>query len=425
MSGGNDSMSVFVIGAGVSGLAFAKAYPGAQVLEALSSVGGKAASFTVDTSAGPFRFDIGGHWFHHQHSPDVLKLLSGLSLLKHERQAYVLIDGQLYSFPIQNSYKQLPNETLIAAIDAELLNSQSREREPRHYDELLLHTYGRTLYEMFFRDYNKKMYGVTDLSAILIGKYDAVRNVPLHNKKGYNSEFYYPADNSGAMGIPSHLSKGLSISYNCPVQSIHLKSKTLRIHDKIVKWDKLISTIPLTALVKMIVDFDPAMLELSCQLEASKGFILNIGIKKTSNHHKIDWVYIPSLNYHFHRVGFYSHVQPLAAPAGYDAMYVECSPLFFSNKLEAHSLIPIVIQELITLGFIAKEEDVATVNPVYLEHNYCLPNPEVTSFINGYLNEHDLFSIGRYGSWHWSGQYDDMQQAIQLASRFEKISFTF
>ena len=123
------------------------------------------------------------------------------------------------------------------------------------------------------------------------------------------------------------------------------------------------------------------------------------------------------MNFHFYRMGFYSNVQPALAPAGYIAMYVECSPLFFSNKNEAYAMIPVILDELAELGFIRSKEDIVTVNPIYLEKNYCLPNHDVTSALCSYLKEHNVYSIGRYGSWHWSSQHEDMQQALDLASQ--------
>ncbi|OMF37953.1 hypothetical protein BK133_02915 [Paenibacillus sp. FSL H8-0548] len=408
-------MSVLVIGAGVTGLTFAKVFGDTEVFEAASAVGGKAGSVTVDTDVGPFVFDTGGHWFHQQNSPEVLKLLNGLPMKKHVRRAFVLINGCLYDFPIQRSYKAIPDLAFVKRVNYELLQNQSWKGIVHNYEDLLLRTYGKTLYETFFRDYNKKMYGLTDLSKIRVGQYDAVRNVPIHNKYGYNNEFYYPSDNRGAIGIPLHLSKDLSITLDASVQSINFKNRTMRILNKTMHWENLISTIPLPALVKMVSDVDPAILKLSHQLHASKGFILNLGIKKTAIHQDVDWVYIPNLDFHFYRIGFYSNVQPLLAPEGYDAMYVECSPLFFSNKDEAISLIPTIINELIELGFIRRKEDIITLNPIYLDQNYCLPDPDVTSIIRDYLKDHDVYSIGRYGSWHWSSQHEDMQQAIHLA----------
>ncbi|WP_379138557.1 protoporphyrinogen/coproporphyrinogen oxidase [Paenibacillus sp. sgz500958] len=406
---------ICVIGAGVTGLFFAKAFGEAKVFEASDAPGGKACSQTVETDAGTFIFDTGGHWFHQQNAPGVLGLLDGLALIKHQRKAHVLMNSSLYDFPIQTSYVNIPDKPFVEAVKRELAAIEGRGNTSRTYRELLLNSYGETLYNSFFRDYNLKMFGVSDLSDIALGQYEAVRNVPVNNCKGYNNEFLYPDGNGGARAIPLHLSKGLDIRFNTAVQSISLQDNTLLAGHQTLKWSKIISTIPLPLLAKSISDLDPALLELSGQLKSCKGFILNVGIKKTERYQDIDWIYNADMDYHFYRMGYYSNVQPALAPAGYSAMYVECSPLFFSSREEAYALIPVILEELTELGFIGDKEDIITLNPVYLEHNYCMPNPLVTSALCGHLNKHGIYSIGRYGAWHWSSQHEDMQQALDLA----------
>ena len=92
-------------------------------------------------------------------------------------------------------------------------------------------------------------------------------------------------------------------------------------------------------------------------------------------------------------------------------------------------MIPVVINELIQLGFIEKNEDIVTKRAIYLDNNYCLPDIETTSIIRTYLEDYGIHSIGRYGSWHWSSQHEDTQQAINLAKDFKNkdkhISFSF
>ena len=97
---------------------------------------------------------------------------------------------------------------------------------------------------------------------------------------------------------------------------------------------------PLTSLVSIISDIDPEILELARELKSSRGMIINLGVKRNKLHGNKSWIYIPSLEYSFYRIGFYSNIQPLLAPEGYVSMYVECSPLFFQNKKEALELVP-------------------------------------------------------------------------------------
>jgi protoporphyrinogen oxidase len=415
-------MSIYVIGAGVTGLSFAKIHGDeVKILESNNDLGGKALSYKVESDVGTFGFDIGGHWFHHKNAPEALELLEGLELEKHKRYAYILLDKEFFDFPIQQSYKKHPDSSFVKSVERELQQIQNEKSLFYNYNEMLLKSYGQTLYDSFFKNYNMKMLGVSELSRIGIGRYEKIRNVRTNKDvSGYNDDFVYPKGGIGAKGIPIYLAENLKINFNTRVESISLRNKTMKIKNQTFTWKNIVSTMPLNSLVRMISDIDPIIVELAEQLESSRGFIINLGVKRNSLHGNKSWIYIPNLDYCFYRIGFYSNVQPLLAPEGYVSMYVECSPLFFRNKIEAQKLVPKIIDELIQSGFIENKEDIVTYNSIYLDQNYCLPNSKISEKIRNYLKMYGLYSIGRYGTWHWSSQHEDMEQAINLAKKLKK-----
>ncbi|WP_026558796.1 FAD-dependent oxidoreductase [Bacillus sp. J37] len=417
-------MITYVIGAGVTGLSFVKVFgDDAEILESKKELGGKALSYQVETDVGDFGFDIGGHWFHHKSAPEALELLEGLELESHKRNAYIYLDGQFFDFPIQQSYIAHSNLDFVKRVERDFKAIQKDHKLYDNYNDMLLESYGFTLYESFFRNYNMKMLGIEDLSRIGIGNYEKKRNVRIDEDiKGYNDDFVYPKGVIGAKGIPIFLAKNAKVNFNSKVKSINLEKKTIEVNKKNITWKNLISTMPLTSLVKIISDIDPEILRLSKKLESTKGMILNIGVKRNPIHGNKSWVYIPSLDYSFYRIGFYSNIEPLLAPKGYVSMYVECSPLFFQNKKEALALVPKVIDELIEIGFIGNKEEIVTSRSIYLEHNYCLPNIRVSERIRSYLEAFGIYSIGRYGTWHWSSQHEDMKQAINLVKKLKTDS---
>ncbi|MFH5185324.1 protoporphyrinogen/coproporphyrinogen oxidase [Paenibacillus sp. TAB 01] len=411
-------MTIQVIGAGVTGLSFAKAYgEEVNIFEACENSGGKASSYKVETNVGTFGFDIGGHWFHYKSTPAVLDMLEGLELQDHTRKAYVYLHGHFFEFPIQQSYIRHPDKRLVSHIKQELRKINMAPKY-NNYDEMLLQSYGLTLYKLFFKDYNSKMYGMKDLSEIAVGRFETIRNVRTHtNTTGYNGDFLYPKGNIGANGIPLFLANKLNINYKQKVKSINLQKKTMIINDDLISWDTIVSTIPLNSLISIIADVDTNILNISKKLKTSRGMILNLGVKRTHLQQDRSWIYFPDPSLHFYRVGFYSNVESSLAPAGYCSMYVECSPLFFSNKEEALAVVPKVIHELIELGFIRNTDEIVTSKTIYLDHNYCLPDASTTEIIHNYLENAGIYSIGRYGSWHWSSQHEDMQQAWELAKK--------
>ncbi len=256
-----------------------------------------------------------------------------------------------------------------------------------------------------------------------VSYYETIRNISVNdNSQGYNGDFLYPSGDRGAKAIPEHLSRNLNIHYNSKVEEIDLRNKTVKVNGKLLTWDTIVSTIPLNVLLTLIKDIDGDILKQAAQLKSSRGLIINIGVKKNVLHEKKSWVYFSDMNLYFYRIGFYSNIQPLLAPEGYSSMYVECSPLFFNNREEAKSIVPEVINQLIHLNYITNREDIVVVDDFYLEQNYCIPNQNITDVIHTYLKQYDIYSIGRYGTWHWSSQHEDMQQACHLAQALNTTS---
>lgn len=416
-------MGMYVIGAGVTGLAFANAYGTDQTLifEQSSMHGGKAKSYAIDSEKGTFYFDTGGHWFHFASAPKVLSLLNGLELNAHERHAFVWLDDLFFDFPIQASFIEHPSQKFVGKATYDLEEAQAKSIAASNYDEMLFYSYGKTLYEKFFKPYNQKLFGLEDLRKISYGKFETLRNVRI-GAKGYNAQFYYPKGTVGAQGIPSQLQKKANVQYKTEISSINLSQQTLTLNGTQTcsfANKKVINTMPIALLVQIIEDLDPTIKELSTSLSSSPGFILNFGVKTLPIYKGKTWVYYPQGELSFYRLGFYSNVEPLLAPQEYTSMYVEVSPLNFSTREEALDLIPQVIQDLKKVGMIENEEDIIVQSPIYIPHNYCFSNKDVEQ-IREILSRFGIYSIGRYGSWHWSSMHEDMHQAVELAYQLKR-----
>lgn len=416
-------MRMFVIGAGVTGLAFANAYGPDQtvIFEQSSMHGGKAKSYAIESEKGTFHFDTGGHWFHFASAPKVLKLLDGLELNTHDRHAFVWLDDQFFDFPIQASFIEHPNKKFVGKATKDLQEAQAKSIAARNYDEMLFYSYGKTLYDKFFKPYNQKLFGLEELSQISYGKFETLRNVRIGDK-GYNNQFYYPKGTVGAQGIPSHLQKKVNVQYKTKISGINLSEQILTLNGKQTcsfANKKVINTMPIAILVQLIEDLDPTVKELSTSLRSSSGLILNFGVKALPIYKGKTWVYYPQRELSFYRLGFYSNVEPLLAPHEYTSMYVEVSPLNFSTRDGALELIPQVIQDLKKVGMIKNKEDIIVQSPIYIPHNYCFANKDVGNICD-VLSRFGIYSIGRYGSWHWSSMHEDMHQAVELAYQLKR-----
>lgn len=405
---------IVVLGAGITGLTFAKVYgKGAVVYEKENQLGGKCRTTKIDSRVGTFTFDIGGHWLHLQGFPEAEKFFSNLKT--HKRNAYVKFLDILVDFPIQQNFYQIEDKKLVRKIKNELheiMKKQNEKIEFNNYKEMLLGSYGETLFKLFFKGYNEKLFGLDDLSEISYGKFELIRNVRLGDKKGYNDEFKYPVGGVGIQGLINELSKDVVCYKNYQAVKIDLKKKEVYFDNvEKVKYDVLVSTLPLNKLVEMCTGISKTVKEKAKTLKASKGYIINLGIKAKSWHYGKTWIYYGDKDLPFYRIGFYSNVDKELAPEGYHSIYVECN----TNPISKFSE---VIQALIKEGIIQSKSDIEVVKYDFLDENYCFVNPH-TEYIKNQLEKKDVYSIGRYGSWHWSSMHRDMAQAVELAQKLK------
>ncbi len=122
-------------------------------------------------SFGDNIYEYGTHVFHTD-KPwlfDRVKGLLGPGLLEHERDGKIEIKfrGQYFAYPLKglNLFANLPASLAMKAgmsfAKSVLLHDCILRSKPRNAEEYLIQKFGRTLYEVFFKDYSHKVWGVT------------------------------------------------------------------------------------------------------------------------------------------------------------------------------------------------------------------------------------------------------------------------
>lgn len=248
-----------IIGAGISGLTAANLLKdrfNTTVFEKSNKPGGLIKCDKID---GNLYHMVGGHIFNSKRQ-DVLDLFWSFFKKEEEftkslRDARIAIpkekvnDFNLIGYPIEDHVYQLEEEIQKSFIDDLIqMISSTDKKAPQNFEEFLKTNFGETLYKLYFKPYNEKIWK-NELSKIslswLEGKLPMpkpkdilFRNFSRQQERNFvHSSFYYPKNN-GSQFIADRLAKGLNIRYNSDIKAIEFNSNKWIINSK--KFDNVI-----------------------------------------------------------------------------------------------------------------------------------------------------------------------------------------
>lgn len=273
-------MKTAVIGAGPAGLAAAyqlvKAGVSVEVFEAGPSVGGLARTIELwgqKADLGPHRF------FSRDERVNALwKGIVGEDYSIVRRQTRILYEGRFYSYPLE-PFDALKN--LGLARSAGCLASFFKEmvlptRQDGSFENWVVRHFGRRLFETFFRSYSEKLWGIpckdidADFAAQRIRKlslYQAVKHAFFKDRTGKHrtltDSFAYPHGGTGMVyeRMAARIRRaGGVVHCNNAVQRVVLSGKKVTglvlADGRDLAFDRVVSTMPLTALVSRLPDAD-------------------------------------------------------------------------------------------------------------------------------------------------------------------------
>ena len=296
------------------------------------------------------------------------------------------------------------------------------------FKDWIVSTFGTGIADHFMLPYNEKLWkrDLNELSrewvdwSIPIPSVDEVIGgaLGLGNKKmGYNAQFLYP-DREGIGVLPRSFVPHLNtIGYNRALTAIDVKEKQAWFSDdSTIKYDHLVSSVPLPELITMIRDVPPRIAELGTRLKHISVLDINLGITSDllPGQH---WIYFPEPQVPFYRAGFYSHFSHSSAPPKAAALYVELSYLP-GSPLDGEGITETAFRGLQACGMIRSRDEIVVEDTVDIPYAYVVYDDErkrILPEIMSYLNTCDIFSIGRYGSWEYMSMEDTILQGKAVA----------
>lgn len=420
---------IAVIGGGVTGLAVGCA-TGAPVYERGDQAGGLCRSYALragDSSPSSvrhddaYRFEIGGgHWIFGGNDPTIDWLSELVPLRTYVRRADVRMpeSGVSVPYPLQAHLEQLGPDVAreIGREMEERTESLDRARDTTFHEWLLDH-FGPTLCRLFFHPFNDRYTaGLTQFIAPQDGFKSPVAP-PSGNRStpppGYNSTFRYPE--GGLDVLTDRMADRCDVRYRSSVVGIDADKRELRLADgAIVRYRHLVSTLPLHQALSMTgIDAGEAPDPYTSVL------VLNIGALRGATCPDCHWLYDPGALRGFHRIGFYSNVEPEFLPAAHRedgsrvALYVERS--FAGGARPSTAAVDAyartVVEELQSRGTIGAVE---ALHPSWVDVAYTWQRVGSSWRERAIeaLSARGIEQVGRYGRWHFQGIAESIAEGL-------------
>lgn len=405
---------IAVIGGGVSGLSIANLLKDrfeVIVFEKESKPGGLIRCERIN---GVLYHLVGGHVFNSKRQ-DVLDWFWGFfdkeqEFTKISRNAVISLFDKMVGYPIENHLYELPLNVAKKVI-VELLHREQLAEIPENFEVFLRQMFGETLYNLYFKPYNEKIWR-RSLREVplswLEGKLPmpAVEEIMFNNihhikeKEMVHSSFYY-AKNNGSQFIADRLAKDVSVRYNASVSSIIRNQGGWLVNGE--QFDIVVFCGNVTSLPQLVsgIDFDSFHQPIDVlQYHGTTSVLCEIQSNPYS------WIYMPNSDHLSHRIICTGNFSPTNNAQGKLSCTIEFTDSISQEDI-MHNLKSIPL------------------SPKYLAHHYTpytypIQGKDTRGMITALkktFEPHNLFLLGRFAEWEYYNMDAAIGAAMSLAKR--------
>jgi protoporphyrinogen oxidase len=345
------SSRIAVIGGGITGISFARLASGAAdvtVFERATRAGGLVRCDWVD---GRLFHRVGGHvfntrnaiirdWFWSHFDRDT-------EFIAADRRAAIWLGGRQVGYPVENHLHQLPADVAERAI-GELLDRVSTapaRGRCANFRDFLREAFGPTLYELYFRPYNEKIWRA-DLGSIPLDWLEGKLPMPdvreilisgvLRRGEGgmVHRTFYYPR-RGGSQFIVDRLAAGLDLRTGVAVDRLHRTDSGWELNGE--AFDEVVYCGDVRELGRLVSG-------IAAPVETALAAFAGLRANGTSNlfcecdETNLTWLYLPGPETRAHRIIFTGSLSPEnngAMDAGRSTCVVEFSGSVSADEMAA------------------------------------------------------------------------------------------
>ena len=424
---------ILVLGAGISGCAAAQELQAKGADYLLLEKNAEPGGLTRSINVGEGHFDYTGHFLHlaRCQSPAEIPYAKqrddDWQLVK--RRSVAFAAGRAVPAPLQYNLFGLPEKIREKCLRE--FENRPHLPSPISFKEYLISGFGTGICDLFLTPYNEKLLAVSldDLVPEAANRFfpkpdeKIVRNGFLRPKKiepvGYSSSFWYPKRHGIgllAAGLAEELS---ALKACCPAERLDLSRKLVHTPLGPVRYERLISSLPLKFLCR--ISDHPKLKRLGDSLSHNRVLCLNL-LLQGCFHKDFDgchWIYVPDRNIPFYRLGIYSHLPVAFVPAFHTALYVEIAYGMDAPLPPLDGIIRKVFSSLEKLRWVSRK-DCRVISANWIDCAYVHFTPgrrKVLPQIMAILREKDIHPIGRYGLWDYTSMEDSIYSGVETARK--------
>lgn len=445
---------ITIIGAGPAGLTAAyeilKKTDKYQVtiLEQTDRLGGIAC--TVQHNGN--YMDLGGHRFYSKYN-NVTKWwheVPGVTMLKRVRKSEIYYNRKFFDYPIKADFKNLSalgiKELVLIFID--YIKAQIIKKEENSLEDFYINRFGRRLYELFFKYYTEKVWGISPdkispdwgsqrvkgLSFFEVIK-DSLKSA-LHIKDNRNTqtslieEFYYPSYGPGELwtAVAQEIEKmGGKIIKNCRVSKVHTEeNKIVEVSyicngKEILEYtDILISSMPIKNLISGMENVPDAIRKISKGLVYRDFITVGVLVKDMSIKTDDCWIYMQDNSVTMGRIQIFNNWSESLVKEPDKTVWLGLE--YFCDKGDDlwnksdEEMAALAADELVSTGIISDKSSIVDTHIERLEKAYpayfgAYENmQDIRDFLDSFEN---LYCIGRNGQHRYNNMDHSMLTAFE------------
>ncbi len=417
---------VAIIGAGISGVTLGRLLPDQYDITVFESSLKPGGLVKCDRIEDNLFHRVGGHVFNSKNQ----KVLDWFwrffdrdkEFISARRNAKIYFQGRMIGYPIEDYLYELEPTIVNRVIDDLLRLAQSKRPQTyQNFEEFLTGNFGKTLYDLYFGPYNRKIWH-TDLSKVPLGWLEGKLPMPDYSQillrniirqeesQMVHSTFHYAREN-GSQFIIDRLAQGLDIRCGVKVEKITRNGGHWLVNGD-GSYDSVVYSGDVRNLSKLLTGEESTM-SLLRNLE-------NLPSNGTSNLFcecdttDMSWLYLPDPEIAAHRIIYTGGFSPTnnrgIKDQGRMTCVVEFSGTFTRDQMEVTaSQLPGNMKAL------AHNHEP---NSYVIQHH---DTREQIAKVRDALEQVNFYLLGRFGEWEYYNMDKAIEAAMGIAKRISKM----